>query len=100
MPLDECMRKTTNRHYLAWMEFFSNEWNEPNRSDHYAMQTAQAAGGLKELPKITFAAVKAKTPASEAARRNAESEIAEAMWRARLGMTKGAQRGEMKGDPR
>ena len=35
----------THRQFLAWQWWLAEEWNRPNRSDHYAMQTASAMEG-------------------------------------------------------
>ncbi len=31
----------THRQYLVWQEWLNQEWNRPDRSDHYAMQVAK-----------------------------------------------------------
>lgn len=40
MPLEECIRKHTYRQMLTWMAYLGEEWNQPDRSDHYLMQIA------------------------------------------------------------
>ena len=32
----------THRQYLAWQRWLDEQWNEPSRSDYYAMQVAAA----------------------------------------------------------
>lgn len=34
------MQQVSNREYETWMEWFAQQWNEPDRADHYAMQIA------------------------------------------------------------
>lgn len=34
------MDRLTHREFLTWGEWFKQQWNEPNRSDHYLMQIA------------------------------------------------------------
>lgn len=102
MTVEECMKRTPHRHYLAWMAWYEREWNKPDRSDHYLMQIAQYIARGKELPKITFTFDRAK-PVAEADK----AAIAEAVWRARLrGFNikveagDGLQPGEMQGEAR
>ena len=40
MTLAECRAKVTNREYLTWQAWFSDEMNRPSRSDYYLMQIA------------------------------------------------------------
>lgn len=34
------MTRLTHREYLAWCAFLRDEWNRPDRADHYAMLVA------------------------------------------------------------
>lgn len=42
----------TYRQYLVWMEWLRRQWNEPSRSDHYAMQVGAIQAGEKDLGKL------------------------------------------------
>lgn len=64
------MEKTTHRQYEAWSEWLDEQWNRPDRSDHYVMAlvlevrnltqvVAKALGG-KGKADMTFESVKVK----------------------------------------
>jgi len=40
MPLQACMRSTTSSEFVAWCEYFEDEWNKPDRADYYLAQIA------------------------------------------------------------
>lgn len=40
MTIRQCMLDHTNREYLTWQAYLDEELNNPDRSDHYAMQIA------------------------------------------------------------
>ena len=31
----ECQQRLTSREFADWLEYFQEEWNTPNRTDHY-----------------------------------------------------------------
>jgi hypothetical protein len=35
------MERSSHREYLLWKRHFKDEWNHPNRTDHYLMQIAR-----------------------------------------------------------
>jgi hypothetical protein len=41
LPIGVCLASHTHRQYNAWQEYLDQEWNEPNRTDHYLMQVAE-----------------------------------------------------------
>jgi hypothetical protein len=38
LPLLVCMEQTSEREYHAWMAWRAEQWNQPDRTDHYLMQ--------------------------------------------------------------
>ena len=40
MPVGECMRRHTQRQYLAQLSWIEEDLSRPSRSDHYLMQVA------------------------------------------------------------
>ncbi len=46
MPLSECMKKTTNREYLVWNQWFTEQLNEPDRHDHYIMDLSMRVASI------------------------------------------------------
>lgn len=40
MPLEQCMREHTHRQFLVWDAWLEEQWNRPDRNDHYLMQIA------------------------------------------------------------
>lgn len=43
IPLTEYLRTTTHRQHQLWLEWLEQQWNKPDRTDHYLMQIAWAA---------------------------------------------------------
>jgi hypothetical protein len=79
------MAKTTNREYLAWMEWLDQRWNEPDRTDHYLMQIAREVAYAHVDPKkvgdmkIRFSKQVFEAPRKPMTRREA-SAAARARW--------------------
>lgn len=40
LPLSVCMKSHTFRQYEVWVAFMDEQWNRPDRGDHYLMQIA------------------------------------------------------------
>jgi hypothetical protein len=93
------MQRHTHREYLLWNEYLDEQWEKPDRHDHYLMQIAMyvsrqfgsSSGKLKlssfKLPFVwrKAEAVPIKTEAEEAKAKSAES--AKSRWFGFLGMT-------------
>lgn len=93
MPLRRCMRSHTLREYRIWMAYLDEQWNQPNRTDHYLMQIARDVKrvlsrhpGKIQLDdsKLTFEqkADKPKQTKEQAAA------VSKAAWMGRVGMVR------------
>ena len=91
MPLSECIRRHTHREYVTWLAWLDEQWNQPDRTDHYLMQIAhcvrqQRAAHPEQLSlrdeKIMFEQ-RGQRPAKKLSREE-WSQRAKATWRARL----------------
>lgn len=40
MSLERCMQEHTHRQFLGWDAWLEEQWNRPDRNDHYLMQIA------------------------------------------------------------
>lgn len=51
MSLGQCIKSHSHREYLAWMDYFQEEMNVPDRTDHYLMAIAcEVRRVLQERP--------------------------------------------------
>jgi len=71
------------------MEYLEQQWNEPNRSDHYLMQIAAIQARQRDLNKlkISFKFERVKQTAKKLTKELA-IQVSKARWFARLGIKK------------
>lgn len=43
MLLQECLEKCSHREYLAWMQFYKQQWKELSLTDYHLLRIAQRA---------------------------------------------------------
>ena len=104
MSLDECMTKHTHRQYLAWLAWLDDQWNKPDRRDHYLMQIACEVrrGYVKKASAVKFdqfkipfkfekqevskpaASSSSGTPDSSLSLRSQASAISKSVWLGRM----------------
>lgn len=44
--LTDLMRRIPHRQFEMWMEWLDQQWNKPDRTDHYLMQLATIVNGM------------------------------------------------------
>jgi hypothetical protein len=88
------MRKTTHRDYLLWLWFLDEEWNKPNKTDHYLMQIADNVENLfkkvkrsdPNSQKLSFTKTEPLPELTEEEAKKRYMERAKAAWKSRLGV--------------
>ena len=72
----------TNRQYLAWMEWLAEEWNRPDRTDHYLMLLAAEtrAGRVKNPKNIKLEHFKLRFGSQKPLSVEQATEISKARW--------------------
>ena len=98
MPLRRCIAETSHREYLTWMVWLNEEWNNPNRTDHYLMQIAQLLSdskkvqGLNDL-KIPFTLKKQQQQQTREQQLRIEGMQAKTAFKVAVGLTRKKKNG-------
>jgi hypothetical protein len=91
MPVQRVIREVSHREYLAWMAWFDEQLNQPDRHDFYQMQTALEVRRMmaKNPSKYQMADMKLKIekekPKPPLTKERAAA-ISKQLWKSRLGL--------------
>lgn len=86
MPLSECVKKTTNREYLLWNRWLDEQWDEPDRHDHYIMDLSMQVASIlnKKASSLKLSMFKLKFGSTEDQEKE-DVEKSKSRWRSWLG---------------
>ncbi len=94
MSVEKLLTSMTRRELLAWIEYISQDWNKPSRTDHYIMQLSsilvQIMGSKKSSQsidkyKIKFSSSKNKSSSKRQLTREEAASLAKGRWIALVG---------------